>query len=168
VYVPILAGVDAFKEGLRAMDVEVLTRVGLAVVLPVGLGVVVGMVAVSNLLRWLLAKHEPPTLGVLMGLLLGAVVGLWPFQQTAEPVEGQLVKGQAISFALPAATEEAPEPSEAAWVFAESLEPVDAEDLPTAFFRPDVTTVGGAVLLIAGGFGLTLLVDRLGREKPAR
>ncbi|MEL7088912.1 MAG: DUF368 domain-containing protein, partial [Planctomycetota bacterium] len=80
VYVPILAGVDAFKEGLKAQDVDVLTSVGLAVVLPVGMGVLLGVVGVSNLLRWLLSRFERATLGVLLGLLLGAVVGLWPFQ----------------------------------------------------------------------------------------
>lgn len=166
VYVPILAGVDAFKEGLKTQDFEVLWSVGLAVVLPVGLGVVLGVVGVSNLLRWLLAKYEKATLGVLLGLLLGAVVGLWPFQTAAPMTEGQVVKGQEVTFAVPAATDEVPEPTEAVWVFAESREPVEAEDLPTVFFRPEAGQIGGAVALILAGLAVTLLVDRVGREKP--
>jgi len=169
VYVPILAGVDAFKDGLKAQDMEVLTAVGLAVVLPVGLGVVLGVVGVSNLLRWLLAKFEKATLGVLLGLLLGAVVGLWPFQATVEPVEGQMLKAQTVTFALPTVWEDGQTPpAEATWIFAESGEAIDAEDLPTAFFTPSAAQIGGAVGLIVFGLAVTLLVDRFGREKPAR
>ena len=93
VYVPILAGVDAFKDGLKAKDTAAIMDVGLAVVLPVGLGVLVGVVGVSNLLRWLLKHYEKATLGVLLGLLVGAVVGLWPFQQTAPPHRGAARQG---------------------------------------------------------------------------
>lgn len=168
VYVPILAGVDAFKDGLKARDFEAILQVGLAVVLPVGLGVLLGVVGVSNLLRWLLKRFEQATLGVLLGLLLGAVVGLWPFQQAAEIQEGQVVKGQAVTFALPTPTEDLSEPLEPTWVFVGSLEPVEAEDLPTAFFSPSPAQIGGAVGLVLLGLGTTLLIDRLGREKPRR
>lgn len=169
VYVPILAGVDAFKDGLKTQDMEVLTTVGLAVVLPVGLGVVLGVVGVSNLLRWLLAKFEKATLGVLLGLLLGAVVGLWPFQATVEPVDGQMLKAQTVTFGLPTVwNDDQVEPTEATWIFVESGEAIDAEDLPTDFFKPSATQISGAVGLIVLGLAVTLLVDRFGREKPAR
>ncbi len=52
----------------------------LGVVIPVAIGVLVGVVALSNLLKWLLRRHEKPTLGLLMGILLGSVVGIWPFE----------------------------------------------------------------------------------------
>ena len=168
VYVPILAGVDVFKDGLKTQDMEVLTRVGLAVVLPVGLGVLLGVVGVSNLLKWLLERFEKATLGVLLGLLLGAVVGLWPFQGSVDPLEGDTIKTQVVTYAVPTVWEDGePEPTEATWIFAESGEAVDAEDLPTAFFKPSAGQIGGAAGLILVGLGVTLLVDRLGREKPA-
>ncbi len=154
VYVPILAGVDAFKEALKAGDTQALIDVGLTVVLPVGVGVVLGVVAVSNLLRWLLNRHETPTLGVLLGLLLGAVVGLWPFQQ-ATTQDVTTLKGQAVSQA-----------EGGQLIFTESGETVDMEDLPTAWFSPSAPQVGGALGLIVLGFGITLAVDRLGRDKP--
>lgn len=169
VYVPILAGVDAFKEGIKAQDAAVIVDVGMSVVLPVGLGVLLGVVGVSNLLRWLLAKYEKATLGVLLGLLLGAVVGLWPFQATAPPEEGQSLKSQTVTFAVPTVWQDGqPQPTEPAWVFAESGEPIDAEDLPTVYFAPSAAQVGGAVGLVLLGLIVTLLIDRLGREKPAR
>ncbi len=161
VYVPILAGVDAFKEGLKARDFEVLTDVGMAVVLPVGLGVLIGVVGVSNLLRWLLKRYELATLGVLLGLLLGAVVGLWPFQRGATPHAEMVIKGQAIASVTD-------EQGVVSWVFEASGEPVDAEDVPTEFFAPSATQVAGSVGLILLGFVVTMGVDRLGREKPGR
>ncbi|MEM6854136.1 MAG: DUF368 domain-containing protein [Planctomycetota bacterium] len=169
VYVPILAGVDAFKDGLKTQDLEILTSVGLAVVLPVGLGVVLGVVGVSNLLKWLLERFEKATLGVLLGLLLGAVVGLWPFQQSIDPVAGDTIKSQAVEFALPTVwDEDEAAPTEATWIYVESGEAIDREDYRTAFFSPSATQIGGAVGLIVLGLAVTLLVDRLGREKPER
>ena len=56
----------------------------------------------------------------------------------------------------------------AGWVYLDSGQSVDAEDLPTAFFRPAGAQIGGAVVLVAIGLGVTLLIDRLGREKPAK
>ncbi|MEM8496248.1 MAG: DUF368 domain-containing protein, partial [Planctomycetota bacterium] len=180
VYVPILAGVDAFKDGLKTQDLEILTSVGLAVVLPVGLGVVLGVVGVSNLLKWLLERFEKATLGVLLGLLLGAVVGLWPFQQMAgltwhKPLKGQAVvpvdleSAHELGIAIDDNTfiEDDGESPARVWLY-DSLKPVEVDDVPTEFFKPNVTQIGGAVGLILLGLTVTLLVDRLGREKPER
>jgi putative membrane protein len=46
---------------------------------PVGLGVLIGIVGLSNLLKVLLRRFEKITLGFLLGMLLGSVLGLWPF-----------------------------------------------------------------------------------------
>jgi len=167
VYVPILAGIDAFKDGLKAQDFDVIWSVGIAVVLPVGLGVVLGVLGVSNLLRWLLRRFEKATLGVLIGLLLGAVVGLWPFQKTVEPQVGMIVKGQAIR--LGGVTVEMPDGTTIAttgYVYGESGELIDSEDLPTEFFNPQPVQIASSAGLILLGLGVTLLIDRLGREKP--
>ncbi|MEM9414100.1 MAG: DUF368 domain-containing protein [Planctomycetota bacterium] len=167
VYVPILAGIDAFKDGLKAKDTAVVMDVGMSVVLPVGLGVLVGVVGVSNLLRWLLKHYEKATLGVLLGLLVGAVVGLWPFQLTATPAEGQRVKGQAIMRVQEDADKQpAGESVPQRWVYVESGEPVEQEDLPTAYFTPTAAQAGGALGLILLGLSATLLIDRL-QNQPA-
>ena len=162
VYVPILVGVDQFKEGVLDLDLSVVTGVGLSVVLPVGVGVIVGVVGVSNLLRWLLQRYERATLGVLLGLLLGAVVGLWPFEETVNPEVGSLIKNQRVILG------QVGDPAEAlttGYIFEHSGEPVPAEDLPTRRFTPSTGQIMGAIGLIVLGFGVTLGVDRLGREK---
>ncbi len=146
VYVPILTGIDAVKEGLKAGDVGALMDPLMGVVVPVGLGVGVGVVVVSNGLKWLLAKHELPTLGALLGLLVGAVVGLWPFQRGVAPSIGDTFKGQKVT--------------------AESLGGLKPEDFPTEFFTPEPMQIVGALGLIVVGYLITVGVARLGRSTP--
>ncbi|UCG17784.1 MAG: DUF368 domain-containing protein [Phycisphaerales bacterium] len=52
------------------------------ILIPVGIGVVIGIVGLSNLLKVLLHRYEKVTLGFLLGMLLGSVLGLWPFGRT--------------------------------------------------------------------------------------
>ncbi len=161
VYVPILGGVSAFKDALKAKDVAAITDVGLHVILPVGLGVVIGVVVVSNVLAWLLKRYRRATLGVLLGLLVGAVVGLWPFQAPVNAQAGMRLKGQTVVQGIDVDT------GETALVYDATGKTLEAEDLPTTFFKPVGAQIGGAVLLVAAGLLVTLLIDRLGREKPA-
>ncbi|MEM6929125.1 MAG: DUF368 domain-containing protein [Myxococcota bacterium] len=143
-YVPILSGIDAFKEALEAADLGALLPPTFGVVLPVGIGVVLGVVGVSNALRWCLANYEKLTLGVLIGLLLGAVVGLWPFQEGVAPEMGSVWKGQLVTEAV--------------------LADLDPEDYPTRWFSPSAGQVTGALALIGLGFLMTLGVARIGAE----
>jgi putative membrane protein len=161
-YVPILAGIDAFRAALGTGDVDALVAVGLGVILPVGLGVVVGIAAVSHALRWLLERYRLATLGVLMGLLVGAVVGLWPFQDARLPEPGERIKGRAVEVVRPGSP--APGGPPPVVRFADDGEVVAVEDLPTTVFTPAPLQVAGAAGLIALGFALTVGVSRLGRR----
>jgi len=80
-YLPIIAGVSEFKEALQGRDLALLLTVGTNIILPVGLGLVAGLVLLSNLLKYLLRAWHKPTIGFLLGLLLGSVLGLYPFQE---------------------------------------------------------------------------------------
>lgn len=144
-YVPILGAIETVKDALAARDLAAATEPAVTVLLPVGLGVVVGVVVVSNALKWLLARYEKATLGVLIGLLLGAVVGLWPFQAPVEPPIGSTVKGELVT--------------------AESLPTIEVDDWPTRRFTPDATQVGGAIGLVVLGFVVTSAIARLGRDE---
>ena len=144
-YVPILSAIDEFKDALKARDIGAAMAPAFSTVLPVGVGVVLGVVVVGNLLQWLLKRHRKATLGVLLGLLIGSTVGLFPFQQGVAPKVGDLVKGQEVT--------------------AESLPEIDPEDWPTEFFQPTPKQVGSSLALIAVGFGLTLGISKIGGGK---
>ena len=146
-YVTILGGIEAVVHALKARDIAAMWEPLLGIVVPVGVGVVIGVVAVSNLLKVLLARHEKSTLGVLLGLLVGAVVGLWPFQHGVQPVVGAVVKGRVMT--------------------AELIAQLSPAKYPTAVFSPDVTQIAAAIGLIGLGFLATVLIARLGTEKGA-
>ncbi|MHC4966848.1 MAG: undecaprenyl phosphate translocase family protein, partial [Planctomycetota bacterium] len=151
-YEPILGTIDQIKRGLLG---DAATGVGpdlalildaMEVVVPLGLGVVVGIVGVSNLLRWLLDRYEKATLGALLGLLLGAVVGLWPFQEGRPPEPGELLKGQLVT--------------------EESAASFDVDDWPVTRFDPSGGQLAAALGLIGAGLAATALIGRLGGGEP--
>jgi len=145
-YVPILGAVDQLKQavlglGQGALDTGLLLE-ALAVVVPVGIGVVIGVIGVSNAIRWLLARFAGPTLGALMGLLVGAVVGLWPFQEGVPPRAGEIIKGQIVSEA--------------------SIASIEPKDWNVARFSPTGGQVAGAIALVLAGYAMTRSLDRFG------
>jgi putative membrane protein len=145
-YEPILGAVDMLKLGLlgsdtTGFDLNIVLE-AMRVVVPVGIGVAVGVVGVSNLLRWLLDRFEKPTLGILLGLLLGSVVGLYPFQRPVAPEPGFVHRGQVLD------AQEVAELKEKYW--------------PVERFAPGGTQTAASLALILAGLGATLLVDRIG------
>lgn len=144
-YIPVLAAIHTFKEALKARDIAAAMDPALSVLLPVAIGVVLGVVIVGNLLQWLLRKYRKATLGALLGLLIGSTVGLFPFQQGVAPQIGDFIKGQKVS--------------------ADNMAEIDKEDWPTQYFRPDAKQIGGSLLLIAIGFGLTMGIAKIGGEE---
>ncbi len=143
-YIPILDAVHTLKEGLSSRDLGLILA-SFHVVVPVGIGVVLGVVGLSNLLRWLLAKHAQLTLGFLLGLIVGSVLGLWPFQAGVEPALGAVVKGVVVT--------------------AESLPEIDPEDWPLARFTPSAPQVVASIALVVVGYAATWLIARLGGDK---
>lgn len=142
-YETILGSIDLVKQGLRGADIALLLE-AMHVVIPVGIGVLIGVVGVSNLLKWLLNKYEKPTLGVLFGLLLGAVIGLWPFQQGRAPEVGEVIKGRTMS--------------------EEMIQQLAPEKWPLEIFSPSILQIVAAIFLVLTGLALTLGIERFGRQ----
>lgn len=143
-YEVILGAIDLLKQGLlgdggphMALLIEAMW-----VCVPVGLGVVAGIVGVSNLLGWLLERYEKPTLGVLLGLLLGSVVGLWPFQQPQAPEVGDDINGQIMT--------------------ADNVDDIKPKHWALERYTPSAGQAGGSAALILLGLGLTLGIARIG------
>jgi putative membrane protein len=82
-YIPIIGGVSEMKDALKGGDISLFISTSLEVALPVGLGVLAGIISLSNLLKLFLDRYHRPTIGFLLGLLLGSVLGLYPFQETS-------------------------------------------------------------------------------------
>ncbi|MCO6458833.1 MAG: DUF368 domain-containing protein [Pirellulaceae bacterium] len=58
---------------------------GLVTILVFGSGCAISLISVSKFLRWLLTRHQTPTMGLLCGFMFGALAKLWPFQRDLTP-----------------------------------------------------------------------------------
>ncbi len=68
----------------------------LPILLPYTLGAVVGLVLVSNALKWLLRRHEVATTAMLLGVLWGSILPIWPFDRETT-MSGYLLAAVAAS-----------------------------------------------------------------------
>lgn len=145
VYLPILGAIDELKDAIKAGDLASVSAPFLQIILPVGAGVLVGVLIISNLIKVLLEKYEQPTLGALLGLLVGAVFGLWPFQRGVAPKLGDTFKGQLVT--------------------PEILAEISPAKYPTEIYAPGWTDVLLSLALIALGFAITSFVARIGNAQ---
>lgn len=147
-YEPIIGAIKDTVGALKDGDVSgVIDQLG--VVIPVGIGVLLGVAIVSNALRWVLHHYERITLGVLLGLIVAAPAGLYPFRVGVEPTVGDTIKGELVT--------------------SENLDdmraPDNAKDWDQRVFTPSGGQIAGSLGLIVLGFGATMGIARLGREK---
>lgn len=59
-----------------------LVKDALFIVVPVGIGVVVGLLAFSHLLSWVYKKYKNQTISLLTGFILGSLAILWPWKNS--------------------------------------------------------------------------------------
>ncbi len=161
-YVPILASVGRLKDALSAGDIGA-AAAEWNVVVPVGVGVVVGVAGLSTLIRWCLHHREGPTLGVLLGLLVGSVLGLWPFQRTVEPMPGDTLKGQTVIEVAEVVGEDGEPTGEI--VATTEIDEIGREDWPLETFAPTTVQIASSAGLALLGFGVTMGIARFGRVK---
>ena len=143
-YVAVLDAIDAFKEAIRAGELNSILESAWPL-LAIGIGVLLGVSLVSNIMRWLLKHHRDVTLGALLGLLLGAVAGLWPFREAVLPDVGSMVRGEVVETVADA-------------------EAIELKYRPTESYEPSLGQMGFSFLLVIGGGISSLLVGRLGKD----
>ncbi len=139
-YLPILGAIEETVLALRAGDIAAMVGPVVYVVIPVGVGLVLGIAAMSNVLKYLLRSHRAATFGVLLGLLAGVVVGLWPFQEGHLPEIGSIVKGEVVT--------------------EDRMALIDPEDWPVRRFTPTVPQALTSLVLILVGAGITYGISR--------
>ncbi len=83
----------------------------------------------------------------MLGLLAGAVVGLWPFQRGVRPNAGEVLDGFLLA--------------------ADDIARLEPESWPVQFFDPGAGQVLLAVLLIGVGLAVTTSIDRVSRGHKA-
>jgi putative membrane protein len=145
-YDPIITAIKDFVSAAKDAD---LTNAAthFITLLPVGIGVVLGVLIVGNVLKFVLHRYEKATLGVLLGLLLAAPVGLYPFKHGVPPEVGDTIKGQVIT----------------AETLAGALD--DPKDWTEKSFPPTPVQIGGALGIITAGFAITFGLSFMSRPK---
>jgi putative membrane protein len=84
-YETILAAVSMTKDYALSLGEKGEAGAFLAVIVPTGIGALIALIGLSNFLKWMLHAHRDLTIGLLLGILLGSVVGIWPFDHTSLP-----------------------------------------------------------------------------------
>ena len=153
-YLPILQAIEEGRDQALSGQWEALWSLTVDTLFPVALGVIIGAAAISHLVHWALTRYAHFTLGVLLGLLFGALVGLWPFQIGVEPDVGDSLKGQTVTMAR-----------EGGLILSPSGKILEPDDYPTQYFSPSLSQVGGSAALIMIGLSITLTISRFGQRR---
>lgn len=67
----------------QLVAIDAINERNLSVILPVGIGAVVGLIAFSHLLSWVFKKYKNQTIALLTGFVLGSLNVLWPWKQAS-------------------------------------------------------------------------------------
>ena len=151
-YVAILSAIALARDGVGDRDWAAVGQ-AMHVIIPVGIGVLAGIVGVSNLIKWLLDRFPRATLGFLLGLVLGAVLGLWPFQQGVAPEVGSIFRGDLVALV------------DGQLVMETTGRSIAPEDYRTAFFAPLWWHIFASLAIIAGGFLASTLIAHIGTTR---
>ena len=138
-----------------------MVKSSLQVIIPVGIGAVLGIVILSNVLKILLHRFHRATVGVLLGVLLGSVIGLWPFTQSvgAKALEARTfeeVKSYAEKWQLPGLESLGNREALVEHIMDRTI--WDQRRTPAISGRE----AGLALLMVLLGFGMTFALSRTG------
>lgn len=135
----------------------------LRIIIPVGIGTVIGIVGLSNLLKVLLRRYAKVTLGFLLGLLLGSVLGLYPFGRTpTEKILQEQPEATVRQFAVDWGVEGADQLS--GDVLVEHVIAGWPQRTRQGFVASELI---GALVMLIFGFALTTLLGRMGSKGDA-
>jgi len=162
-YDRVVGSIRDLKDAVKTGDGGLL-KASLAVAVPVGIGAVLGIVLLSNVLKLLLRRWHRATVGVLLGILLGSVAGLWPFTQTVgqkalEARSVEEIQAYAQEMGLPGVAEITDKP--------ELIQRVtDPEVLRERHSRSISAIAAATVIVMMGvGFGMTCGLSRIGERR---
>ena len=76
----------------QLVAIDAINNLRLEIIIPVGIGAVVGLIAFSHILSWLFNKFKNQTLAILTGFILGSLGIIWPWKNPIEAIFGEKVK----------------------------------------------------------------------------
>jgi putative membrane protein len=103
-----------------------------------GIGAIIGILAFSRFLHWLLARRQKETMVVLAGFIIGSLVKIWPWANAEAIVLSQFPELAGMSEALPA-------------------------EVVSQYMASADLHIGGAVLFALTGFFLVTGIEMAGR-----
>ena len=86
-YETILASIALAKTYAMSLGEDGDPLVFLQVLIPTAIGAVAALVLLSNVLKWMLRRHRNVTIGLLLGIVFGSVIGIWPFGAASQAHE---------------------------------------------------------------------------------
>ena len=119
------------------------------------IGAVVGIIAFSKFLHWLLARRNKETLIVLAGFIIGSLVKVWPWSNTEAIVCSQFPEVAALAQAAEAAAEVSPEAYDSAMAIYEGAVAANA-----SMIEPQIAS---AVIFAIIGFSLVTGIEFTGK-----
>jgi putative membrane protein len=94
-YVLILMG------NYQLVAIDAINNMRLEIIIPVGIGAVVGLIAFSHFLSWLFKKYKDQTLAVLTGFILGSLGVIYPWKTPIEQSFGDKIKVIGYNYLMP-------------------------------------------------------------------
>lgn len=84
--------------------IEAVAGLDFGVLIPVGVGAVVGILAFSRVLSWIFKRFRDQTLGLLSGFVLGSLAIIWPWKVVTAEIAGKTLTQNVMPAAYAQAT----------------------------------------------------------------
>jgi putative membrane protein len=85
----------------QMIAIEAINNRDLAILFPVALGAVFGLIAFSHLLSWVFKRYKDPTIAILTGFILGSLGVIWPWKDPVIQMFGEKEKVVGYMYNLP-------------------------------------------------------------------
>jgi putative membrane protein len=85
----------------QLVAIDAINNRDMAVLFPVFIGVVVGLISFAHLLSWVFKNYRDQTIAALTGFILGSLGIIWPWKDPIEQTFGEKVKVVGYDYFLP-------------------------------------------------------------------
>jgi len=147
VFMPIMDALDLLRAGYYGDHLgEAMSNTG-RVLAPAALGVFVGIFLLARVFHRLLHNDRKATLGAQLGLLVGALIELYPFQRIVSPEVGEVVGGRVLT--------------------ARTVAELPIWRYPSEYYTPTGGEIVIAIVLFVLGAAITALGARFGARNES-